>query len=94
MDAEALAADFGQNSEYRFIGDVVADEYGYPAREGRMGHQLADGLSFVDARALYFKYCLAKKQFGWLAWKSRATASDMPAKTFCQLRSFSIVQSE
>src|SRR5437016_8019850 len=93
-DAEALAANFRQYLEHRFVGDIVADEDGNTACKRRMSHQLANAVAFVDARPLDLEHCLAQQQFGWLVGKCGAAGGDVPAQAFCQLRRFPVMQRE
>src|SRR5947207_4372397 len=65
-DAEALAANFRQHRENRFIGDIITDEDGHTAGKRRMSHQFANTIAFVYAGSLDFEHCLAQQQFGRL----------------------------
>ena len=94
IDAEPLASDFGQDLENGFIGHIIANEYRHSPREGRMRHQPANALAFVDARTLDLEHCLALQQFGRLARKCRLARRDMPAQAVCQPGRFPIVQRE
>ena len=43
-DGKCKAAEIGHDGEYRFVGDIVADEDRAPALEGFVGHQFNDAV--------------------------------------------------
>src|SRR4029079_17934686 len=61
-NAKTFSADFGQVLEYRFIGDIVSDEYRHAPAERCMGHQLADTLFFADFPPLCLETRLVEQQ--------------------------------
>src|SRR4029079_14706600 len=91
-NAKTFSADFGQDLEYRLIGDIVADEYRHAPAERCMGHQLADTLSFADSRPLDLEHRLAEQQFSRLGRKCRACGRDVTAQLLGILRRLPIVQ--
>src|SRR6185369_8479104 len=58
-DLHRVAAEAVHHLESGLVGNVVAEEDRDAAREGRLGHELADGASLVDARGLELVHHLA-----------------------------------
>src|SRR5262249_2886487 len=92
IDTETLATNFGQNLEYRLIGHVISDKHRHSSGEGRVLHQPANTLAFIDAWTLDLEHRLAEQQFGRLPRKRRPDGRNMPAQAFGQFGRFPVVQ--